>query len=349
MGGTTSQRPSNEPLPNAPLYVMGALMAAGAIVAFSSGIAGTGGGIRPALLMLGLIGATALVGGFVGFLFGLPRFDYAAREAAARSPSTADSPVAGVPTAAAAPGDAPVHYKPNANLDEIADWLTKIIVGLGLTQLLNVGPALRSVSAYVVTECGQGCPPQPLVGAMIVYGALAGLLFGYLWTRLRYVKLAAVTDIEATDILRSFDYKAAAEFGVGGIKGLDVQVDATGKTVSSSLDDPNKGNFGGQAINNDRALRATIDPSELGAGLYRVVLTVTSTDIRKPLRGRVTFYLHPTFQPDVVERDVVNGVATLGLVAYGAFTVGARADGGKTELELDLAQHPDATPDFRSR
>src|ERR1051326_5588430 len=87
-------RARDDPSQSTPLFVVGALMIAGAAAAFSSGIAGTGGGIRPALLMLVLTGATSLVGGFVGFLFGLPRFDYAAREAAAKSLSNADAAVA---------------------------------------------------------------------------------------------------------------------------------------------------------------------------------------------------------------------------------------------------------------
>lgn len=354
-GAQQSTKRALDPYSPAPLYLMGGLIAAGALVAFWSGATDLGAaGLRPALMMLALEGAATIVGGFVGFLFGLPRFDYAAREAAAATAAApaarAAGPSAGAGAVAATQataGKTPVRYRPNANLDEIADWLTKIIVGIGLTQLLNIGPNLRNMAAYIVKECGTGCPSQPLVASVIVFATVAGLLFGYLWTRLRYVKLAAATDVDTTETLKQMDADLVKEFGVGG-KRSDAGVGAD-NVIAVASEDPNKGNFGGHAVANGRALRATIEPSELGEGLYRVQLTVSSTDARKPLRGTVTFYLHPTFKPDIVTRDVVDGVASLALVAYGVFTVGARADGGKTELELDLDQHPDATPDFRSR
>jgi prokaryotic YEATS domain len=354
-GAQTSSKRSLDPYSPAPLYVMGGLIAAGALVAFWSGATDLRtAGLRPALMMLALQGAATLVGGFVGFLFGLPRFDYAAREAAAATPAapatraTAPAAAGAVAATQATAGKTPVRYRPNANLDEIADWLTKIIVGIGLTQLLNIGPNLRNMAAYIVKECGTGCPSQPLVASVIVFATVAGLLFGYLWTRLRYVKLAAATDVDTTETLKQMDADLVKEFGVGGMKRSEAAVGAD-DVIAEASEDPNKGNFGGHAVANGRALRAIIEPSELGEGLYRIQLAVSSTDARKPLRGTVTFYLHPTFKPDIVKRDVVDGVASLAIVAYGAFTVGARADGGKTELELDLEQHPDATPDFRSR
>jgi hypothetical protein len=50
----------------------------------------------------------------------------------------------------------------------------------------------------------------------------------------------------------------------------------------------------------------------------------------------VTFYLHDTFDPDEETVEARDGVAKLEVVAYGAFTVGARTAEGVT-LELDLS------------
>jgi pYEATS domain-containing protein involved in immunity len=350
-----ARRAPGEPASTVALYVVSVLVAVDAIAALWSGSAGAqGSGIRPGLLMLAVSGAATVVGGFVGFLFGIPRFDYAAREAAAASAAaTSAAPGTTGMSSGSTPQTtgtrAPVRYKPSANLDEIADWLTKIIVGLGLTQLVNVGPGLASISTYVVRECGIGCPSPSMVAAVIVFGAFAGLLFGYLWTRLHYVKLAAAADVETTQTLRQLDEQAARTIGVGGRKKSTQPAGVAPAIAGLAGDDPNKGLFGGSPVANDRALRAVIEPSELGTGLYRIVLTVSSTTPTKPLSGKVTFHLHPTFGQPVVEREVVNGVASLVLVAYGAFTVGAVSDGGQTRLELDLAQNPDATEDFRSR
>jgi hypothetical protein len=82
---------------------------------------------------------------------------------------------------------------------------------------------------------------------------------------------------------------------------------------------------------------------------YEVVIKVVSTDAKKPLTGKVTFHLHDSFVNQTPEINVEDGEAVLILKAYGAFTVGAVADGGKTKLELDLAEDPNAPKEFRSR
>jgi hypothetical protein len=87
------------------------------------------------------------------------------------------------------------------------------------------------------------------------------------------------------------------------------------------------------------------------SGYCKVQLRLCSTNpARHPLQGSVQFFLHNTF---VNDRPVISvspgGVAELTLTAWGAFTVGAVADGGSTPLELDLAQLETAPLLFRSR
>lgn len=114
-------------------------------------------------------------------------------------------------------------------------------------------------------------------------------------------------------------------------------------------DDPWKGAFGKQRVSGTRELDAEVTP--IGTpGLFRVQLQVRSTNPRRaPLRGSVQFFLHPTFGND---RPVVTvgpgGTAELALTAWGAFTVGALADDGRTKLELDLAELSEAPADFRA-
>lgn len=115
-------------------------------------------------------------------------------------------------------------------------------------------------------------------------------------------------------------------------------------------DDPWKGVFGKQSVNGTRELSAEVSP--IGTpGLFRIRLMVRSTHPQRgPLRGAVQFFLHPTFAND---RPVVtvgpSGSAELALTAWGAFTVGALADDGRTKLELDLAQLPSAPSEFKER
>ncbi len=102
-------------------------------------------------------------------------------------------------------------------------------------------------------------------------------------------------------------------------------------------DDPQRGRFGGKSEVNGLMLSASFQ--ELGSkNLVRVFIRVAPKDDR-PLTKEVHFYLHDTFKPDEVVVSPFEGVASLDLLVYGGFTVGAwipERDG--TLLELDLAK-----------
>ncbi|NBB15755.1 hypothetical protein GVN21_10350 [Caulobacter sp. SLTY] len=110
--------------------------------------------------------------------------------------------------------------------------------------------------------------------------------------------------------------------------------------------DPNKRQFGEQAERNGR--RLTARPLKQAGDWVRFELVVKATDER-PIRGRVEFHLHPTFDEPVVRVTADNGSASFVGMSYGAFTVGVALDGGETRLELDLAFHPDFPVGWRQR
>ena len=95
-------------------------------------------GLRVFALSLLLGAASTGAGWLLGLLFGVPR-------TLARGQATAPAPAAPQPGAAPAanapPGSTPQGAPPvstssvNTNLEDISDWLTKTIVGVGLTQL----------------------------------------------------------------------------------------------------------------------------------------------------------------------------------------------------------------------
>jgi hypothetical protein len=73
----------------------------------------------------------------------------------------------------------------NTNLEQISDWLTKILVGLGLTQLREIPTKLQAAAAYVAQ--GISCPQNPnqaLAVGLILYFSVVGFLASYLITRL---------------------------------------------------------------------------------------------------------------------------------------------------------------------
>jgi hypothetical protein len=114
-------------------------------------------------------------------------------------------------------------------------------------------------------------------------------------------------------------------------------------------DDPNKSLFGERAERNGRRLTATVRTHPDDRDWFEIVLEVTSTT-RRPLRGGVSFYVHDSFpRRRYPGRANAAGSARLTLGAWGAFTVGVLCDGGRTALELDLADCERAPRDFRLR
>lgn len=113
-------------------------------------------------------------------------------------------------------------------------------------------------------------------------------------------------------------------------------------------DDPWKGVFGGRPESHGRRLEADVAQLSASSSLFTVRLRLVSTDKKRPLTGVVQFFLHNTFRNDRPFVTVSpNGAAELVLRAYGAFTVGAKADDGATQLELDLAELEYAPERFR--
>jgi hypothetical protein len=110
-----------------------------------------------------------MAGGLLGFLFGIPRY-LATPE---KAPPVATSTSAAAVRAAT--------YGDNTNLEQISDWLTKILVGVGLTQLNAIPDKLGELAAFLSPAFADS--GVFAVGA-VLYFSIAGFLFGYLWTRL---------------------------------------------------------------------------------------------------------------------------------------------------------------------
>jgi len=115
---------------------------------------------------------------------------------------------------------------------------------------------------------------------------------------------------------------------------------------ASNVDDPQKGKWGGRSENDGR--RLTADVYDRGDGWFLIGLALERFE-GLPLEGDVEFHLHPSFHPSIIRVRVHDDHAVLKFPAWGAFTIGASADGGRTRLELDLANLPDAPKLFRSR
>ena len=231
-----------------------------------------------------------------------------------------------------------------------ASWVQPVLAILAL--LVCVGAVARMLDGDVAERIDE---------TTLLYFGVAGALL-----LLRDVKSLAFGDYKVefdrkiVELENKVENAQAVAIGKGGqarsVEAVDAGVEGLQKTAEFKpplgpvADDPWNGVFGGQRISGTRELDAEVTP--VGTpGLFRVRLQVRSKNqIRDPLRGAVQFFLHPTFGND---RPVVtvgpSGIAELALTAWGAFTVGALADDGRTKLELDLAGLADAPAEFKAR
>jgi hypothetical protein len=132
-----------------------------------------------------LVGLGALaVGFFAGFLFGIPRV---LQET--------------IPVTDGSRGN--YEQRVNTNLEQISDWLTKIIVGVGLVQLNSIPGFLWRVStklSHAFSKDGSvNQSAVPAICAAIVFFSVLGLLSGYLITRLYFAGVFALADQREQD------------------------------------------------------------------------------------------------------------------------------------------------------
>jgi len=126
--------------------------------------------------------ASLATGGFVGFLFGIPKV--AQPDAPAAPAAGAAVPAPNPAPAPAAPiGGAGYRLLVNTNLTDISDWLTKIIVGVTLIELQKIPENLNRASLFIAYSIG-GPEQKSFAGAILVFFSVGGFLGGYLFTRL---------------------------------------------------------------------------------------------------------------------------------------------------------------------
>jgi hypothetical protein len=119
--------------------------------------------------------------------------------------------------------------------------------------------------------------------------------------------------------------------------------------TETDYEDENRGHFGLMAFKKCKLLTALIIRAN-SKKWFKVRASVFSVDPKKsPLKGTVKFFLHSSYDPKKRLVKVKNGVATVEVDAYGAYTIGARLDQDHTELELDLKTIPGGSRRFYER
>ena len=125
-----------------------------------------GGPFTDVLIVLSASAAASLSGSLFGFIFAIPR-----------SLQHSD----------AADGANDQFYAPNTNLEQISDWLTKILVGISLVQYREIVHTFDRAVGWMASALQT--PTQPFFsGAILLAYAIAGFFCAYIWTRLRFTR-----------------------------------------------------------------------------------------------------------------------------------------------------------------
>ncbi len=287
------------------------------------------------------------IGLLTGFIFGIPKYQYQ---------KIKDSKGQELDT----------YYKENTNLEEISDWITKIVIGLTLVQFTQLLDWLDQAARTFST--GLEIYNEKVYGfcyASIVFYFLYGFLISYLWTKFEYILLLTSNRNEQRETQNNIKETARANKDLlldKGIEDYEDQIKAGSqsflttvseaerkslydKFLSSAIQkerskleldvhDTQKGRWGGYNKLDGFELKGTVKGKSKFKNFYDVEITVT-----KPLKDNncnfVAFALHNTFVPRVVVRPFIGDKAVLVLRSYGAFTVGALLD-NDLELEFDL-------------
>jgi len=138
-----------------------------AVTALWSGSSGTNWKQALALnaIMMMIAGVSAMLGGLLGFLFGIPK-------------TLQDS---GDERTDAGQGRQLV----NTNLERVSDWLTTLLIGATLTQITVLPGLIWEFAEKIVANTGIAAPGfTSVISGTFVYFLIVGFFSGYLLTRL---------------------------------------------------------------------------------------------------------------------------------------------------------------------
>jgi hypothetical protein len=292
------------------LVISGALIAVGA---YNSGR----GAVTPLLWAL-----ACLIGGvFAGFLFGIPKIlqsDLSQLANNAGDTSTAESRT--------------YRQQVNTNLTEISDWLTKIIVGLGLINLREIPSLIKKSALILAASMHEGGPDQDHLAyavAIIVSFSILGFLFGYLITR---IYLAGVFSKVDRDVNRPPTPKLPA--AVGSSRGTIVDFSGSGKDIQkmelSGSDMPEKAyapndlerKTSAYYLRHSAERAPSLDKDQRRYYRLKFWLDADEAGMLNNVE-KVVYVLHPTFKNPIREIFLQETAFEMNTIAWGEFNLKA--------------------------
>ncbi|NQX33289.1 hypothetical protein [Herbiconiux sp. VKM Ac-2851] len=185
------------------LIALAIALGAGIAICIALSLSASDFNVGVAFLLVGYMFAAAAAFSIVGFIFGVPK----TKEQSAQAESG--------------------RFAASSSLEQISDWLTKIIIGATLVQVATLPGALAALGRYLAT--GLSLPNAPAVAiSVVVYGASVGFLMSYLWARLILRTMVESTESDAIQLSQAG--RRAAEFLA------DAEETAGSKTSKESID-----------------------------------------------------------------------------------------------------------------
>jgi len=300
----------------------------------------------------------AITGGFLGFLFGIPR---SLQKNEVATAVTADKPRKSRP------------FSNNTNLEEISDWLTKIIVGVGLIELKRIMNGFHNLSIFFSRAFQPVLPTNialPYVYTLLLLYGICGFLVVFLWARIYLFRQLIILDrsFDVLEIAKQVNTNQDKKSKIRELERDREEFKATNNRVVSRenldykdviakakpgvikyLDDCQKGRWGGHPVVDGYSLSAEYKKLEHMEEELYYEITITATSLeKKPLEGNVYFFVHDSYFPDTVRKVAAeNNHAKIIIVSFEAFTIGAYIENTDIKLELDMNLDPTAPADYK--
>jgi hypothetical protein len=150
----------------------------GCLIILTYGFSVPGNVVRVLSVGLMAAGAALVVGGLLGFLFGVPHTRDGESDG---SQSVSEGKTSQETETAASSG---TRYRHNTSLEQISDWLTKILVGVGLVEIKSIFKGIWDIAAALRNSLGVAEGAEAFIVTILVYFSLCGFIFGFLWARL---------------------------------------------------------------------------------------------------------------------------------------------------------------------
>jgi hypothetical protein len=189
----------------------------------------------------------------------------------------------------------------NTNLEQISDWLTKILVGVGLTQFAPIARDAGRLFASLAPSFGGGNVGTAFAGGLVLYMVTSGFATGWLFTRLFLGRAMVAADPAAALIDRAKQEEEAGN-------------PDTGRTLRSLAQEVLETTDAAAVLSTESAPspvhRALVYEDDVMSAFRRLNLSVERTD--GPRDATVAIPDDPARQVNVVVRYRSQGPFTMG-------------------------------------